>query len=311
MAKKRIRRRGYWKVYDHASSRELGHLIQTIARLVKEEGSPWPEPKGRRGRPRVHNRLKLATLAILTLLLNLPYRKMGSLLHLLKPILPWDEPTPDHSTIHAAVAAMPEEYAAKILQRSSQLCIQEVNWIQGLLAADSTGVGTDRYEEAVIAMKNTRRMVHLKLHVLAILDYSIILSAKVTDETAGDSPTFRAMLHPLPDMEGSVLNGDKAYDADENYELVYVKGMRPNIKQRETGGRSRGRRFRRRAAEEFDPKIYRYRGLVEAIFGAKEVKGCLRTRCRLPHTRRLWGWPRPWATTWRPSTGWSALDGSA
>ncbi len=289
MAKKRNRRRGYWRVYDHAAGRELEHLIQTIVQLVEEEGSPWPEPESRRGRPRVHSHLKLATLAMLTLLLNLPYRKMESLLRLLKPVLPWNEPSPDHSTIHAAVGAMPEGYAAKILERSSQLCIQEARWLRGLLAVDSTGVGTDRYEEAVIAMKDARRRVHLKFHVLAILDYNIILMAQVTDETVGDAPTFRKMLNPLPDMEGSVLNGDKAYDADENYELVYSKKMRPNIKQRETGGKNRGKRFRRRAAEEFNPDIYRYRGLVEAIFGAKEVKSCLRTHCRLRHTRRLWG----------------------
>jgi hypothetical protein len=92
LVKKRIRRRGYWRVYDHAAGRELGHLIQTIVQLVEEEGSPWPEPEGRRGRPRVHSHLKLAALAILTLLLNLPYRKMESLLCLLKPLLPWDEP---------------------------------------------------------------------------------------------------------------------------------------------------------------------------------------------------------------------------
>jgi len=93
----------------------------------------------------------------------------------------------------------------------------------------------------------------------------------------------------LPDMDGSVLNADKAYDAHENFKLTYKKGLHPNIKQRETHGRNRGRRFRKRAANEFNEDIYRYCGLIEGIFGAEESKNGLATRYRRRDTQRKWG----------------------
>ena len=40
--------------------------------------------------------------------------------------------------------------------------------------------------------------------------------------------------------------------------------MKPNIKQRKTRGTNRGLRYRRRADDEFDETVYRYRGLVRA-----------------------------------------------
>ena len=76
-------------------------------------------------------------------------------------------------------------------------------------------------------------------------------------------------------------DADKAYDLDKNCELVYEKMMKPNIKQRETLGRNRGLRYRKKAAEEFDEAVYRYRGLIEGTFGAIEAGKGLKTRCRL------------------------------
>jgi len=248
----------------------------TIDILSLERQEPWPKPM--LGRPPVHSSMKMAVICLLTVVLDLSYRDMESLLPLLK--LPWREPTPDHSTIHEAMKRIPERYLNRILRKVAELCIQEAEWSKGLLAADSTGVETDRYERAMIACRSAKRRIHLKYHLLAILDYNIILSARLTPRGVGDSPTLRSMMKRLPDMEGSVLNADKAYDADENFKLAYKKGLHPNIKQRETHGRNRGRRFRKQAAEEFNQDIYRYRGLIEGIFGAEESKNGLATRYR-------------------------------
>jgi len=86
-----------------------------------------------------------------------------------------------------------------------------------------------------------------------------------------------------------VLFRSKAYDSDRNCELVYAKKMKPNMKQRETPGRNRGLRYRRKAAEEFDEAVYRYRGLIEGIFGAIEAGRGFKTRCRLRRMQRRWG----------------------
>jgi len=60
------------------------------------------------------------------------------------------------------------------------------------------------------------------------------------------------MLKRLPQMDGSIFNADKGYDSDKNCELVYGKTMKTNIKQRDTLGRNKGLRYRKKAAEEFE-----------------------------------------------------------
>ena len=71
--------------------------------------------------------------------------------------------------------------------------------------------------------------------------------------------------------------------------MVYEKMMKPNIRQRETHRRNRDLRYRKKAAEEFDEAVYRYRGLIEGIFGAIEAGKGLKTRCRLRRMQRKWG----------------------
>jgi len=282
---KHKRRDRYWKLYDLAHSKELPAVINELARLVDESGDPWP--KSNRGRRPVHSSRKMVVICVLAVILGISYRNMQSLLNMLK--LPWREPVPDHSTIHDAFKRIPEEYFKQLLDKTAHLCIAQSGWTRGVVAPDSTGVLTDRCETVEIKMKKTRKRVIVKYHVIAILDYNIILAAKVTSKYAGDSPTFRQLFRRLPQMEGSVLDADKAYDSDLNCMLVYEKGMKPNIKQRETEGTNRGLRFRRKAGEEFDEQLYRFRGLVEGIFGAQETENGLKTRCRLRRMQRKWG----------------------
>jgi IS5 family transposase len=252
---------------------------------VNEAGDPWL--KAKRGRRPVHSARKMVVICILTATLGISYRNMQALLYLLR--LPWQEPVPDHSTIHEAFKRIPENYLNRILAGSAGLCIAESGWVKGIIAADSTGIETDRYETVEVKLKKSRRKISIKYHVTAVLDYNIIMVAKITSRRTADSPTLRQMLKNLPQMEGSIFNADKAYDSDRNCELIYAKGMKPNIKQRETEGTNRGLRHRRRAAEEFNEVVYRYRGLVEGIFGAEEVENGLKTRCRLRKMQRRWG----------------------
>ena len=285
---KHKRRERYWQLYDLAHSKELPAVIDQLTQLVDEAGDPWP--KARKGRRPVHSPRKMAVICVLTVILGISYRKMENLLHLLRPT--WQEPVPDHSTIQEAFRRIPETYLNRILTRSAELCISESGWVKGIVAADSTGVETDRYETVEVRMKKTKRRISIKYHVTAILDYNIIMAAKITSRRTADSPTLRQMLKNLPQMEGSIFNADKAYDSDGNCERVYQKGMKPNIKQRRTEGTNRGLRHRRRAAEEFNSAVYRYRGLVEGIFGAEEVENGLRTKYRLRKMQRRWGLSR-------------------
>lgn len=140
-----------------------------------------------------------------------------------------------------------------------------------------------------------RTVTYLRYHIIAVLDHLIILGAKVTGEGVGESPTLREMLPRLPPLPGCIFNADRGYDAEANFERVYSLRMRPNIKQRvvRRGPVGKGHkilRYRRRAAKEYDQSLYRWRGMIEAIFGAEESdEHNLRTRFRKEENRKRWG----------------------
>jgi hypothetical protein len=74
---------------------------------------------------------------------------------------------------------------------------------------DSSGVETDRYEMIEIANKKkgcfeeVRRQIHLRYHIVAILDYFIILRAKATSSRPSDSPVLRSLMKNFQKMKGS------------------------------------------------------------------------------------------------------------
>jgi len=78
-----------------------------------------------------------------------------------------------------------------MLDRVAHLCIREAGWRSGLVAADSTGVETDRYEVVVKPSRRKRcfeaakRIIHLKYHIIAIIDNELqMLRLKDTNKHA-------------------------------------------------------------------------------------------------------------------------------
>jgi len=254
MAKKKHRRMDrYWQIYHRAHTREAVDFQRNLLRTMMRMGSPWPIR--RRGKPPIHSWTKMVFLVAFMVHLDCPLRLMESLVFSLK--LHWREPVPDHTTIYRALKTIPKEYLEKLLAETLRSCIMISGWNrkEGLLAADSSGVETDRYEKAEIACRKRRRKKHLTLHIIAILDLMVVTAVQVTSSRTRDSPTYRRMVKQMKrtgiawEVFGGVLNADKAYDsdADENCCLTYELGSQPNIKQRETHGGNRGKRFRRRA----------------------------------------------------------------
>ena len=117
---------------------------------------------------------------------------------------------------------------------------------------------------------------YLKWHITAILDYKIILTCRITSGSTNDSPVLRTMLRRMKKLgmscRDSIFCADRGYDSDESCKMIFGMGMIPNIKQR-WGATNRGKPFRRRAAALFDESIYRYRGLIEGIFGPRRRRG--------------------------------------
>ena len=142
-----------------------------------------------------------------------------------------------------------------------------------------------------------KQRMWLKYHIFAILDHLIILKAKITPEYTHDSPVLRILLKKFRKMKGSIFNADTGYDAEANFKRVSELQMIPNIKQRNAKeapkGAGSGRKslpFRREARKTFDERIYHYRGMIEAIFGAEETGGHnLNTRFRIRENQEKWG----------------------
>ncbi len=152
---------------------------------------------------------------------------------------------------------------------------------EGMLAADSTGVETDRYETAdrpdkirhEFAPKRVNRYV--KWHVTAVVGLQIILSCRITSNRTTDMVVLKTMLNRIARMkvifDGWRLNADKGYGSDSNCEAVFTLDMVPNIKQRKNA-KSRGKKHRKKAAKLFDAILYKQRGMIEGIFGAEETE---------------------------------------
>jgi hypothetical protein len=197
----------------------------------------------------------------------------------------------DHSTVGWAMQRIPAEYVSKALK----LLHVEIHKLlrKGVFIADSTGIETDRYEEATIMLEETKRREFRKLHIIA--DYFHkhgIVSVACAGESSGnahDSPVFRQIFDPEICRDGLLL-GDSAYDAVENFKMAYDNNLRPVVKPRDCphSARTKGIRIRRRALRDFDEAVYKqFRGIVEGIFGGLETRYGNRTRCRLEHTRRV------------------------
>ncbi len=195
--------------------------------------------------------------------------------------LPWHEPVPDHSTIARFLETIPIRWLERILRETARQCMDAADTIEGILAADSTGVETDRYETADWPDKIRHEFVpkrvkrYVKWHVTAAVGLQIILSCRITSNRTTDTAVLKTMLNRIAGMKGIFagwrFNADKGYDSDSNCEAVFALGMVPNIKQRKNA-KSRGKKHRKKAAKLFDAILYKQRGMIEGIFGAEETE---------------------------------------
>lgn len=241
-------------------------IIKNIVSLVKENPPTRPKKKSNRGRKPVHSWEKLVCICILMVVFGSTYRDVQNTAPSLN--LPWNnEPYPDHTWISRTFKKIPLQYLEETLTRSAYLCLNESGWKKGILASDSTGVETDRYEYEVRPVKSKKKFEkimikhHLKWHVTAILDNLIILNTRVTSKKTHDSPVLRTMLNRLKkcgvDLAGSIFNADRGYDGEKNFQSIFGMEMLPNIKQRiNARNKGKNREYRKKASKIFNISHY-------------------------------------------------------
>src|SRR2546423_869426 len=96
-------------------------------------------------------------MCILMVVFDSTYRDIQNMVPSLN--LPWNnnEPYPDHTWISRTFKKIPLQYLEETLTRSAYLCLNESGWKKGILASDSTGVETDRYEYQVRPVKSKKK----------------------------------------------------------------------------------------------------------------------------------------------------------
>lgn len=323
------RREGYWKYYEMARRTESDFVRQAVLQLIRDNPHPARTKETNRGRRPAHSSEKMDFLCIMKVVKNVSFRDIGDELGSMHGA--WDgEPRPDHSWVTRHMQTIDIDWLDTILVETASLCLTELEKSGGdpaldpnkevtvthesadisgrgptaPLGADSSGVETDRYEDAEVPSPKqqdfveTRTKTYLKYHITAITGHQIVIGAYVTASNVSDMVMLPEMIEQIPrnypQLVGRIVNADRGYDSDHNCEKTFESGMIPNIKQRRPASGStrtnRGRPSRRKAAKIYDPQMYKQRSLIEGIFGAEETKNHrLYCRMRLDENRKRFG----------------------
>jgi len=308
------RRRGYRRYCHAAHTLETGFLLSNIVSLIMENPCPVAAKPGP-GRPAVHSRDRPACLCILTVCLNLTYRDMQCVAAFLK--LPWDGPVPDHSTIGRLVQKVPAAWLEAMPAETARRCLAGFDAPTLKLAADSTGIITDRNDRRkkrkdVAAKADKKAEIthepgakkaerikksgpykkYLKRHVASVPGLQVIAACRITSDRMADVTVLRQLLRGVAGAGmgfSGIFCADRGYDSDGNARPVMESGMVPDIRQR-FGAASTRKKYRKIAGGMFDGNAYRTRALMEGIFGAEEAEGRrLTCRFRKASTRRRFG----------------------
>ena len=218
------RRSGYWVSYHRAHTVEHAFLLKTITSLIRKDPLPFGTRPGGRGRPRVHSPEKMTCICAMMIFEGYTSRDTQNRIREWK--LPWDEPVPDHSTIARFLEKIPEEWLEQVLAKTANACMDAACVSDGTLAADSTGVETDRYWMVAKPDKNRHKFTYartkryVKWHITALLGLQVILSCRITSSNIHDTVVLRTMLNSVEDLGRSFagwrFNADKGYDSDGN-----------------------------------------------------------------------------------------------
>jgi hypothetical protein len=113
----------------------------------------------------------------------------------------------------------------------------------------------------------------------------VVFAARVTKPNVADGSQLSYLLSGL-DGGGKRLLGDSAYDWRRNIELALRHDFRPLFRPRKVGYRGL---FRKEVLRDFrrNRKLYRRRGIGEAIFAGIENRYGAHTRCRRARTKVL------------------------
>ncbi|MEW6221824.1 MAG: transposase [Candidatus Hadarchaeota archaeon] len=270
---------GYHAARHSAKIYDVNAVYKTAISLVARLPPPWEKSKRGR-RPKLSSRQYLA-VCVVYVCLDLTYREIEGLgPSFLKK-------TVDHSTVGKAFKRLKPSYVKLVLGLLRKRLKGHAEF--DFYFIDSTGISTPRLKTRVRALKKVRERENLKLHVLA--GYSskasalVIVAARVTKHNVTDGSQVGYLTRGI-DGGGKRLLGDSAYDWRRNIELALKRGFKPLFKPRDLEYHGM---FRKIVLRDFkrNRKLYKQRGIGEAIFGGIENRYGAHTRCKRVRTKVL------------------------
>jgi len=270
---------GYHAARHSAKIDDVNAVYKTATRLVARLPPPWERSK--RGRPPKLSSREYLAVCVVYVCLDLTYREVEGF----APAF-LDE-TVDHSNVGKVFKRLRPSYVKLVLGLLRKRLKGHAEF--DFYFVDSTGISTPRLRTRVKALKKVREREFYKLHVLA--GYSseasalVVLAARLTKPNVTDGSQLAYLLRGLKG-EGKRLLGDSAYDWKRNIELSLKRGFKPLFRPRDIEYHGV---FRKMVLRDFkqNKKLYRQRGIGEAIFGGIENRYGAHTRCKRVRTKVL------------------------
>jgi len=269
---------GYWAARHSSKLDSVEKIFNIAEKLVRRLSPPWE--RSRRGRRPKFSARRHAAICATAQYFDYTYREVEGQARLIMP------QTIDHSTVGWALKRLRAPYLKLLLL----LLFREINRLArcGVYMVDSTGISTTYLSRRKRVLKTSWSREFLKLH--ALVGYSrqagalAIASARVTAGNVADCTQLGRLLEGI-EGNGEPLLADRGYDSRRNREIAMRHGFRAVIKPRAIG---MDRRVNKKKFKEFrrNLKLYRQRGIAEAVFGGIENRYGAMTRCKLPATKR-------------------------
>jgi len=272
-------RPGYWTARHSSKLDVVEHVFNVAEKLMRRLPPPWQRAK--RGRRPKFSARKHATICIVRQYFDYALREVEG------QAPSFIGKTIDHSTVGKAFKRLRLNYL-KLLVSLLRRELMRLTHCE-FYVVDSTGISTPRLVTRKKDLKTVREREFLKLH--ALIGYSrrasalVVFSARVTRANVADGTQLKYLLKGLR-AGGEPILADSAYDCERNLKLALERGFRPLIKPRSVEYRGI---FRKHMLREFkrDCKLYRQRGIAEALFGGLANRYGTRTRCKRVRTKTI------------------------
>jgi len=270
---------GYWTARHSSKLDVVEHVFNVAEKFVRRLPPPWQRAK--RGRRPKFSARRHATICIVRQYFDYALREVEG------QAPSFMGKTIDHSTVGKAFKRLRVNYLRLLVLLLRRKLTRTAHC--ELYVVDSTGISTPRLVTRKKDLKTVREREFLKLH--ALMGYSrrasalVVFSARVTRANVADGSQLEYLLKGLR-VAGEPLLADSAYDCERNLKLALERGFRPLIKPRSVEYRGI---FRRHMLREFkrNRKLYRQRGIAEALFGGLANRYGTRTRCKRVRTKTV------------------------